>query len=74
MEAGAEFVQTLPVYDAELFKYFTEYARQVTTKLLAGVICLIVAQMARFMNKNVPGINVLQDFIDKLAAGQKAGR
>jgi 5,10-methylenetetrahydrofolate reductase len=71
VEAGAEFVQTQAVYDLELFKHFLEYARQFPTKVLAGVILLTSAQMARFMNKNVAGVNVPQDLIDELAAAPK---
>ena len=71
MEAGAEFFQTQAVYDLELFKYFMEYARQFPIKVLAGVILLTSAQMARFMNKNVAGVNVPQDLIDELAAAPK---
>ena len=71
VEAGAEFVQTQAVYDLELFKHFMEYARQFPIKVLAGVILLTSAQMARFMNKNVAGVNVPQDLIDELAAAPK---
>ena len=71
MEAGAEFIQTQAVYDHELFKHFMEYARQFPIKVLAGVILLTSAQMARFMNKNVAGVNVPQDLIDELAAAPK---
>src|SRR4030042_2161230 len=71
VEAGAEFVQTQAVYDLELFNHFVEYARQFPIKVLAGVILLTSAQMARFMNKNVAGVNVPQDLIDELAAAPK---
>jgi len=71
VEAGAEFFQTQAVYDLELFKHFMEYARQFPIKVLAGVILLTSAQMARFMNKNVAGVNVPQDLIDELAAAPK---
>jgi 5,10-methylenetetrahydrofolate reductase len=71
VEAGAEFVQTQAVYDLKLFKNFMEYARQFPIKVLAGVILLTSAQMARFMNKNVAGVNVPQDLVDELAAAPK---
>ena len=71
VEAGAEFFQTQAVYDLELLKHFMEYARQFPIKVLAGVILLTSAQMARFMNKNVADVNVLQDLIDELAAAPK---
>jgi len=71
VEAGAEFFQTQAVYNLEQFKHFIEYARQFPIKVLAGVILLTSAQMARFMNKNVAGVNVPQDLIDELAAAPK---
>ena len=71
VEAGAEFVQTQAVYDLDQFKNFVKYARQFPIKVLAGVILLTSAQMARFMNKNVAGVNVPQDLIDELTAAPK---
>ena len=40
-------------------------------KILAGVILLTSAPMARFMNKNVAGVFVPQDLIDKMADAPK---
>ena len=71
VEAGAEFIQTQAVYDLKLFKQFMEYARQFPVKVLAGVILLTSAQMARFMNKNVAGVKVPQELIDELASAPK---
>jgi 5,10-methylenetetrahydrofolate reductase len=71
VEAGAEFIQTQAVYDLELFKNFMKYARQFPIKVLAGIILLTSAQMARFMNKNVAGVNVPQNLIEELAAAPK---
>ena len=71
VEAGAEFIQTQGVYNLNQFKHFMEYARQFPIKVLMGVILLTSAQMARFMNKNVAGVNVPQDLIDELAGAPK---
>ena len=71
VEAGAEFVQTQAVYDLDNFKEFMRYARQFPVKILAGIILLTSAPMARFMNKNVAGVNVPQDLIDEMASAQK---
>lgn len=71
IEAGAEFIQTQGVYDFALFKQFMEYARQFPVKILAGIILLTSAQMARFMNKNVAGVKVPQELIDELASAPK---
>ena len=71
IEAGAEFIQTQAVYDLDNFKEFMSYARQFPVKILAGVILLTSAPMARFMNKNVAGVFVPQDLIDKMADAPK---
>jgi 5,10-methylenetetrahydrofolate reductase len=71
IEAGAEFIQTQAVYDMDRFKSFMEYARPFGVKILAGIILLTSAGMARFMNKNVPGVMVPKSLIDEMAAAQK---
>jgi len=71
VEAGAEFIQTQAVYDLDHFKGFMDYARQFPVKILAGIILLTSAPMARFMNKNVAGVNVPQALIDEMAAAPK---
>ena len=71
IEAGAEFIQTQAVYDLDRFKEFMDYARQFKVKILAGIILLTSAPMARFMNKNIAGVFVPQDLIDEMAAAPK---
>jgi len=73
IEAGAEFIQTQAVYDMDNFKKFMEYAGQFPVKILAGVILLTSAPMARFMNKNVAGVMVPQNLIDEMASAPKGG-
>ncbi len=71
IEAGAEFIQTQAVYDLDRFKEFMDYARQFKVKILAGIILLTSAPMARFMNKNIAGVFVPQDLIEELASAPK---
>ena len=71
VEAGAEFFQTQGIYDLDNFSKFMEYARQFPVKILAGIILLSSARMAKYMTENVPGIFVPQDMIDELAAAPK---
>ena len=71
IEAGAEFIQTQAVYDLDRFKKFMDYARQFKVKILAGIILLTSAPMARFMNKNIAGVFVPQDLIDEMASAPK---
>ena len=71
VDAGAEFIQTQAVYDLDNFKTFMDYARAFPVKILAGVILLTSAPMARFMNKNVAGVRVPQGLIDEMDAAPK---
>jgi methylenetetrahydrofolate reductase (NADPH) len=67
IEAGAEFFQTQAIYDLENFARFMEYARKLKTKILAGIVLLSSARMAKYMTENVPGIFVPQNLIDELS-------
>ena len=71
IEAGAEFFQTQGIYDLDNFAKFMKQARQFPVKILAGIILLSSARMAKFMTENVPGIFVPQSMIDELAAAPK---
>jgi len=71
VEAGAEFFQTQAVYDLENFAKFMDYARQFRVKIMAGIVLLSSARMAKYMTDNVPGIFVPQNLIDELAAAPK---
>jgi 5,10-methylenetetrahydrofolate reductase len=71
VEAGAEFFQTQAIYDLDKFAKFMEYARKFPVKILAGIILLVSARMAKYMTENVPGVFVPQNLIDELAAAPK---
>ncbi|MCK4273707.1 MAG: methylenetetrahydrofolate reductase [Dehalococcoidales bacterium] len=66
VEVGAEFFQTQAIYDLDNFTKFMDYARKFKTPILAGIVLLSSARMARYMTENVPGIFVPQDLIDEL--------
>ena len=71
VEAGAEFFQTQAIYDLDTFNKFMQFARQFPVKVLAGIVLLSSARMAKYMTDNVPGIFVPQNLIDELAAAPK---
>jgi len=71
IQAGIEFVQTQAIYDLENFKTFTKYARQFDVKILAGIVLLTGAGMAKYMNANVPGIFVPDNLINELKEAPK---
>jgi len=71
IEAGAEFFQTQAIYDLEKFSKFMQFARKFQVKILAGIVLLVSARMAKYMTDNVPGIFVPQNLIDELASAPK---
>lgn len=71
VEAGAEFFQTQAVYDLDKFAKFMQFARRFPVKVLAGIVLLSSARMAKYMSENVPGIFVPQHLIDELANAPK---
>ncbi|MFC1905902.1 methylenetetrahydrofolate reductase [Chloroflexota bacterium] len=71
IEAGAEFIQTQAIYDLDNFRKFMVHARQYDVKILAGIVLLSSARMAKYMTQNIPGIFVPQDLIDELAEAPK---
>jgi methylenetetrahydrofolate reductase (NADPH) len=64
--AGAKFFQTQAIFDPKAFEQFIRRTEQYKVPILAGVIPLKSAGMAKFMNKSVAGINVPQAMIDKM--------
>ena len=71
VEAGAEFFQTQAIYDLDNFRRFMDYARKLKAKVLAGIVLLSSARMAKYMTENVPGIFVPKNLIDELSAVPK---
>ena len=63
---GAAFFQTQAVYDAAAFEKFMETARGFGVPVLAGMIVLKSARMARFLNDKLPGVSVPQSIIDEM--------
>jgi 5,10-methylenetetrahydrofolate reductase len=65
---GAEFFQTQGVFDAARFRRFIERYRADSHRapVLAGIILLKSAKMARFMNEKIPGIFVPEPTIARL--------
>lgn len=68
-QAGARFLQTQMVMDAEALRRFVEeVSGPLGLPVLAGVFLLKSAKNAAFINRVVPGANIPQDIIDRLAA------
>jgi len=74
VEAGAQFFQTQAVYDVERFKQFADAVSGWGVPILAGIVLLKSAGMARYMNQNVAGVRVPQELIDEMSATPKEKR
>jgi 5,10-methylenetetrahydrofolate reductase len=72
--AGAEFIQTQAVYDPDTFAAFMDKVKHIDVPILAGIVLLKSAGMARYMNKNVAGVNVPQALIDRMAKAGEADK
>lgn len=66
IKAGAEFFQTQAVYEIEKFKNFMEKIKDLNIIIIAGIVLLKSAGMARFMNKNVAGVFVPDNLIEEI--------
>lgn len=76
VENGAKYIQTQGIFDLDTFKWFMDqvYNAGIETHIMAGIIPLKSAGMARYMNENVPGIAVPQQMIDRLEAAAAEGK
>lgn len=69
IEAGAQFFQSQLITDFErLEKFMDKIAAGTNKPILAGIFLLKSAKNAQFINKYVPGVNIPQTIIDRLAA------
>ena len=66
IEAGAEFFQTQAVYDVKQFEVFISKVKHLKVPIMAGIVLLKSAGMAKYMNDNVAGINVPDEFIEEM--------
>ena len=71
VKAGARFFQTQAVFSVEEWKRFYDHGHKAGVPILLGIILLKSGAMARFMNKNVAGVNVPQALIDRLDKADK---
>lgn len=75
VDAGAKYIQTQGIFDTESLKRFLDAVDRanIHVPIMAGIIPLKSAGMAKFMNANVPGIAVPQEQIDLLASAKERG-
>ena len=73
--AGVDFIQTQCIYDMNRFKEWMKMVRDLGTHekvhIMAGVTPLKSVGMARYMAKNVSGITIPDEIIDRMAKAPK---
>ncbi|MBW1696331.1 MAG: methylenetetrahydrofolate reductase [Deltaproteobacteria bacterium] len=73
--AGAEFIQTQCIYNLDKFERWMELARQrglhEKVHILAGLTPLKSAGMARYMKNRVPGMDVPDEVVQRMAKTPK---
>lgn len=76
IKAGADFIQTQAVYDVRKFE---KWMKMVTTEgsdrrvhILAGVIPIRSAGMARYMRDYVPGVSVPEEIVTRMEGAKNA--
>jgi len=69
LAAGAQFFQSQLISDFDqLDKFMNQVAAGCNRPILAGIFLLKSAKNAAFLNRYVPGVNIPQTIIDRLAA------
>ena len=75
--AGVDFIQTQCIYDMPRFKEWMKMVRDrglhEKVHILAGVTPLKSGGMARYMARNVSGISIPEEIIDRMVKAEKPG-
>ena len=74
IKVGAQFFQTQAVYDIDLFKKFLDSIKHIKATILAGIVLLKSAGMAKYMNENVAGVHVPDNLIEEIKSVTKEDR
>jgi methylenetetrahydrofolate reductase (NADPH) len=75
VKAGADFIQTQIIYNVEKFEQWMSMVRNMglhkKVSILAGVTPIRSLGMAKYMKKNVPGMDVPDELIKRLEGAEK---
>ncbi len=72
-EAGANLVLTQPVYDPRRFETFLKDVAHIGLPVLVGICPLASLRNARFLNENVPGMQIPDAILSRLEAAEQRG-
>jgi len=74
ISAGARFFQTQAIYEPDKFESFINQVKNFNVPVIAGIVIIKSAAMARFMNESVAGITVPEDIITEMSETPKEDR
>ena len=66
VEGGARFFQTQAIFAEDKLRRFMDAARPLGVPVLLGVLLLKNAATARFLNANIPGVQVPPELVERL--------
>jgi homocysteine S-methyltransferase len=72
VEAGAEYVMTQPVYDVRVLETFVRRTEHCRIPILVGILPLRSYRNAEFLTNEVPGMEVPEAILDRLARAESA--
>ncbi|MGI8824475.1 MAG: bifunctional homocysteine S-methyltransferase/methylenetetrahydrofolate reductase [Chloroflexota bacterium] len=73
LDAGADFVMTQPVYDAELFERVLERVQPLSVPILLGVLPLQSHRHALFLHNELPGVKLTEEVLDRMESAGTSG-
>ena len=68
-KAGAQFVQTQPIYDIKQAEDFLACAKDLDLPILFGIVPLKSFKMANYLNDKVPGITIPPKVLSQMETG-----
>ena len=69
--AGASFFQTQAVFRPERLASFCESVKPLGVPVLAGILVLRSVRMAEYINRNIPGLRVPEEVIERLRGAER---
>ena len=70
VDSGARFFQTQSVFDCETLERFMLAMQPLQVPVIAGVLLIRSSRMARFLNDNIPGVQVPETLVQRLDSAE----
>lgn len=67
IEAGADYIMTQPVYDAELIEKVYEATKHLDIPIFIGIMPLASGRNAEYLHNEVPGIQLRDDVLKRMS-------